>query len=282
MPTTFPKRIPLGGMVRSGRTGKLRIWPLVIFALFLAFYYVSNQKEVPLTGRSQLVDMTRKQETALGVQSFKQILSQSEVIHSGDAVSMVNRVAQRLIPVVTEAKLDWEFRVIESEQANAFALPGGKVAVYTGLLPVVANDDGLAVVLGHEMAHAVARHGAERLAQQKLMQYGQMAVAVSVGEMERGTQQMVLGALGVGGKFGVLLPFSRKHESEADYMGLIFLARACFNPEEAPKVWQRMSEQAGRTPLEILSTHPSPSTRIEQFQEWMPEAKEIYRTSCLN
>lgn len=280
IPARFPKRIPLGGMVRNQRTGKFRIWPLVVFALFFTFYYLSNQKEVPLTGRTQLVDITREQEAALGLQSFQQVLSQASLVNGGSGFELVQSVAARLVPAVTEANFDWDFRLVESDQANAFALPGGKVVVYTGILPIVSNESGLAVVLGHEMAHAVARHGAERLSQQKLAQWGSMAVSMSVGEMEPSTQRLVLGAFGVGTRFGVLLPFSREHESEADFMGLIFLARACFDPEEAPKVWERMSKKAGSTPLEFLSTHPSPSTRIQQFQEWMPQAKQIYRESC--
>ncbi len=282
----FPVRQAMQPLYRNRRTGKLRLWPLLLFGAFFAYYYFSHQEVVPITGRSQLVDITKEQEVALGLQSFKQVLSQADVLTSGPEVDLVNSVARRLIPVVKEADFDWDFRVIRSDQANAFALPGGKVAVYTGILPIVQNEDGLAAVLGHEIAHAVARHGAERMTQQKLTQWGTMAVSMSVGEMEPGTQRMVLGALGIGSQFGVLLPFSRKHESEADQMGLIYMSRACFNPKEAPKLWARMgahAEQAsggGGRPPEFASTHPAAETRIAQFQEWMPEALAIRAEKC--
>lgn len=268
-------------LYRNGRSGKFRVWPLVLFACFFAFYYLSNQETVPITGRSQLVDMSREQEVALGLQSFREVLSKSRIVSKGPEVEFVRSVASKLIPVVQEVKFDWDFRVIESFQANAFALPGGKVAVYTGILPIVKNEDGLATVLGHEIAHAVARHGAERMAQQKLGQWASLAVSMSVGEMEPGTRRLVHAAFGLGSQFGVMLPFSRKHESEADKMGLIYLARACFDPREAPKVWERMAgHSSGAQPMEFMSTHPSPSTRIAQFKAWMPEALEIRKQHC--
>jgi predicted Zn-dependent protease len=176
---------------------------------------------------------------------------------------------------------EWEFNVIDSPQANAFALPGGKTAVYTGLLPIAENHNGLAIVMGHEIAHAIARHGAERMAHQKLVQIGTLAASVAVGDMDVDTQRMVMGALGVGTQYGVLLPFSRDHESEADYMGLLFVARACFDPTEAPKLWQRMGEMSqGRQPAEFMSTHPNHATRIKQFQEWMPDALALRQQYC--
>ncbi|MCB0320266.1 MAG: M48 family metallopeptidase [Bdellovibrionales bacterium] len=281
VPVRFPRGNPIRPMYRSGRTGKFRIWPLLLFALFFVVYYSSHQETVPITGRSQLVDMSRQQELALGIQSFQQVLAQSDIVSVGPEVDFVRKVANLLTPVIQEADFDWDFRVIRSEQANAFALPGGKVAVYTGILPIVENEDGLAAVLGHEIAHAVARHGAERLTQQKLVQWASFAVSASVSDMDYRTQQLVLGALGAGSQFGVLLPFSRRHESEADHMGLIYMARACFDPHEAPRLWERMNAHAGSgQPLEFVSTHPSATTRIAQFQEWMPEAEKIRDEFC--
>ncbi len=263
------------------RGGALRLLPIVLFGLYLAYYYFSNQEEVPLTGRSQLVDISREQEKALGLQSYQQILSESQVLRSGQAVDLVREIGHRLAKVVdNDPGFEWEFNVIDSEQANAFALPGGKVAVYTGILPVVENVDGLSAVMGHEIAHAVARHGAERMAHQKLVQYGSMAASMALGSMDVGTQRMIMGAMGIGAQYGVLLPFSRKHESEADYMGLIYLARACFDPTEAPKIWQRMAEQSKGQPQEFTSTHPSHETRITKLNEWMPEALAIKKQHC--
>ncbi|MBT8113214.1 MAG: M48 family metallopeptidase [Gammaproteobacteria bacterium] len=263
------------------RGGALRLLPIVLFGLYLAYYYFSNQEEVAMTGRSQLIDISHEQEMALGLQSYQQILSQQNVLRSGQVVDLVREIGYRLAKVIDDDPgFEWEFNVIDDGQANAFALPGGKVAVYTGILPIVENVNGLSAVMGHEIAHAIARHGAERMAHQKLVQYGSMAAGMALGSMDIGTQRMVMGALGMGAQYGVLLPFSRKHESEADYMGLIYLARACFDPLEAPKIWERMSEHSKGQPSEFMSTHPSHETRIRLLNEWMPKALEIREKFC--
>jgi predicted Zn-dependent protease len=269
------------GRQGNRRGGAIRLLPIVLFGLYLAYYYFSNQHEVPITGRSQLVDISREQEKALGLQSYQQILSDSKVLRSGQSVDLVREIGNRLSKVLDEDPgFDWEFNVIDSDQANAFALPGGKVAVYTGILPIVQNVDGLSAVMGHEIAHAIARHGAERMAHQKLVQYGSMAAGMALGSMDVSTQRMIMGALGMGAQYGVLLPFSRNHESEADYMGLIYTARACFDPREAPKIWERMAEHSQAQPSEFMSTHPSHETRIRQLNEWMPEALEVRAKFC--
>ncbi len=272
----------LGGRGGRRRGGRVRWLPILLFAIYGAYYYLSNQQEVPLTGRSQLVDMSREQEMALGLQSYRQILGRERILQGGETVSAVNEIGRRIATAAKEHDpgFEWEFNVVESQQANAFALPGGKVAVYTGIVPVAENVDGLAVVMGHEIAHAIARHGAERMAHQKLVQMGTMAAGMAFSDMDMGTQQMVMGALGVGAQYGVLLPFSRDHESEADYMGLIYVARACFDPTEAPKLWERMGRSSKGAPSEFMSTHPSHETRIRQFEQWMPEALKIRRESC--
>lgn len=271
--------MPVNRFLRS-RSGRLRLWPLLIFGGFFAVYYFTHQENVPVTGRSQLVDISPEQEAALGLQSYREILSQAEVVQGGEAVETVRMIGRRLAAVAEDPGFEWEFNVIDSEQVNAFALPGGKVAVYTGLLPVAGNDDALAAVMGHEIAHAIARHGAERMAHQKLAQYGSLAVGVALGDMDIQTQRMVMGALGVGTQYGVLMPFSRKHESEADYIGLLYVARACFDPGEAPALWKRMAEGAGAAPAEFLSTHPNPATRVDNFEQWMPEALRVREEHC--
>ncbi|MEZ5366893.1 MAG: M48 family metallopeptidase [Bryobacterales bacterium] len=233
-----------------------------------------------MTGRKQLVDMSREQEAALGYQSYQQILMQEDVIPSGEIVDTVRAIGRRLAAVAEDPGFEWEFNVIRSDQANAFCLPGGKVAVYTGIIPIAENQDGLAVVMGHEIAHAIARHGAERMAHQRLVQLGSLAAGLALSDMDASTQNMVMGALGVGAQYGVLLPFSREHESEADQMGLVYVARSCFDPTEAPKLWERMASSNGPGPAEFMSTHPSNETRIRQFEEWMPQALEIYRENC--
>ncbi len=277
---------PLGSRLGGGggqrRGGRIRWLPIVLFAVYGLYYYTSNQQVVPITGRTQLVDISREQEMALGLQSYRQILSRERIVRSGEVVEAVAEIGRRLAVAAAEDDpgFEWEFNVVDSPQANAFALPGGKVAVYTGLVPVAENVNGLAVVMGHEIAHAIARHGAERMAHQKLVQMGTMAAGMAFSDMDMGSQQMVMGALGVGAQYGVLLPFSRDHESEADYMGLIYLARACFDPTEAPRLWQRMGQASKGAPAEFMSTHPSHETRIRQFEQWMPKALEVRQQSC--
>jgi predicted Zn-dependent protease len=259
----------------------VKLLPLILFGLYGIFYFFSNRETVPLTGRKQLVDISREQESSLGLQSYRQILRQERVISTGQNAQTVKDIGRRLSAVSEDPGFEWDYNLIDSPQVNAFCLPGGKVAVYTGILPVAKNANGLAVVMGHEIAHAIARHGAERMAHQKLVQIGTLAAGVAVSDMEPGQQRAVMGALGVGAQFGVLLPFSREHESEADYMGLIYVARACFDPTEAPKLWERMGQASGgRGPAQFTSTHPSHETRIRQFQEWMPEALKIRREKC--
>ena len=261
--------------------GGIKILPLLLFGAYMLYYYFSNQETVPLTGRKQLVDISREQEAALGYQSYRQILRQEAIVPSGAQVDLVKSIGGRLAKVAEDPGFEWEFNLINSEQVNAFCLPGGKVAVYTGILPVAKNADGLAAVMGHEIAHAIARHGAERMAHQKLVQIGTLAAGVAVSDMSPEAQRGVMGALGVGAQFGVLLPFSRDHESEADYMGLIYAARACFDPREAPRLWERMGQAGGgRAPAEFMSTHPSHETRIRQLNEWMPKALEERSRVC--
>lgn len=274
--------------LRMGTGGGLRWWPILLFLLYLGYYWVSNQHEVPISGRTQLVDLSREQEAALGLQSYRQILSQERVLQSGPEVQAVREIGRRLVaaareiaPEVPWQHFEWEFNLVESAQANAFALPGGKVAIYTGILPITANADGLAAVMGHEIAHAIARHGAERMATQRLVQMGSMAAGMSISDMDPSTQRTVMAAIGAGAQYGVLLPFSRDHESEADEVGLMLAAAACYDPREAIGLWERMGQaSAGQAPLEFMSTHPSGSTRIAHLERLMPQALEIRAAFC--
>lgn len=271
----------MGPLGNGSRGSGVKLLPILLFALYGIYYYFSNREVVPLTGRKQLVDISRDQESALGLQSYRQILRQENVVTEGKNAQLIKEIGRRISAVSEDPGFKWDYNLIDSPQVNAFCLPGGKVAVYTGILPVAKNADGLAVIMGHEIAHAIARHGAERMAHQKLVQIGTMAAGVAISDMEPGQQRAVMGALGVGAQFGVLLPFSREHESEADYMGLIYVARACFDPTEAPKLWERMGQASGgRGPSQFMSTHPSHETRIRQFQKWMPEALKIKQEKC--
>src|SRR5205085_8681778 len=256
--------------------------PLLLAGLFFAYQYFSSEKFVnPETGRASHVGMSTREEALLGLQGYQQVLAQSERIDSGPEFEMVRRVASRLARATGKAAadFDWQVSLIRSPQVNAFCLPGGKIVVYTGILPVAGNEAALATVLGHEMAHATSRHGAQRVFEQNLTQTAMTGVAISMSDMDYDKQRAVMGALGAGAQYGVLMPFSRKHESEADIIGLHYMARAGYDPRESIQFWQRM-ENAGRAqPPEFLSTHPSHGTRIQQLEAEMPKALEEYNNS---
>ena len=233
----------------------------------------------PETGRKSHVGMSASQEASLGLQSYQQVLAQAQAINTGPNFEMVKRVASRLAAATGKAAqdFDWQVSLIRDDKVNAFCLPGGKIVVYTGIIPVAGNEAALATVLGHEMAHATSRHGAQRVLQQNLAQTAMTGVAASISDMDYDQQRVVMGALGAGARFGVLMPFSRKHESEADEVGLLYMARAGYDPEESIRFWGRMEEAGGSQPPEFLSTHPSHGTRIAQLRTWMPKALEEYR-----
>lgn len=272
-----------------------RILILLAFLGYGAYYWFSNRTLDPVTGEKVLIDrsLSVEDEKALGLQAYEEILSQERPVDPGLPIAReVRDIAARLIAKVPEVEaalaaengqqptgfsstFEWDVQVIQSDQANAFCLPGGKMAVYTGLVPVAQNVDAMAVVMGHEIAHALLRHGAQRMAQQKLSQVGQMAGAMS--GMDPQQQQMVMAALG----YGYLLPYARKHETEADHVGLMLAAAACYDPRESVPLWQRMSaEDGGQSQPEFASTHPNPGTRIQNLQSLMPKAMEYRDRFC--
>jgi predicted Zn-dependent protease len=256
--------------------------PLLLVGLFLAYQYFSSEKFVnPETGRKSHVAMSTQQEALLGLQSYQQVLTQSETVDSGPELDMVKRVASRLATATGKggADFDWQVSLIRSPEVNAFCLPGGKIVVYTGILPVAQNEAALATVLGHEMAHATSRHGSQRVLEQNLAQTALTGVAMSLSDMDYDKQRAVMGALGAGAQFGVLMPFSRKHESEADAIGLLYMARAGYDPQESIRFWQRMESTGTSQPPEFLSSHPSHGTRIQQLEAEMPKALEEYNRS---
>jgi len=280
---------------RRGLFGNIRWWVLLAFAGYAAYYWFSNRAVDPYTGQSVLIDHTldASQEKALGLQAYQEILSQERPLDPNAEMSRdVRDIAQRLIakvdavetalaeehnqqPTHFSRSFDWEVNVIQSEEANAFCLPGGKMAVYTGLVPVARTRDAMAVVMGHEIAHALLRHGAQRMAQQKLTQIGQMAGAAS--GMDPQQQQMVMAAMG----YGYLLPYARGHETQADEVGLMLAAAACFDPREAIPLWERMGQASGGgSQPEFSSTHPNPGTRIQNLQALMPKALEYQKKFC--
>jgi predicted Zn-dependent protease len=270
----------------SSRRKHFVIWPLLIAVIVGVYQYCGSQKYVnPETGRAARVALSEGQESALGLQSYQEVLSQSQVETEGPEVDLVKRVMKRLIAATGEAgkSLDWQVSVVRDKQANAFCLPGGKMVVYTGILPIAQTEAGLATVLGHEMGHATSRHGSQRLLESKLantLLTGAQA-SLAFGDMDAQHKMAVMAALGAGAKFGVLLPFGRNHESEADEVGLYYMARAGYDPHEALAFWERMEQAAssGSQPPEFLSTHPSHGTRIEGLKAHMQRAEEEYAKS---
>lgn len=315
-------RGPMGGRRRGGGMLGGRFMIIIVGLIGLFVYWQMNQKEVPFSGRKQLNTISVEQEVKLGEQSYLQILQneqrQGNTVLCADQRSCtggseqltqkVREIGGRLQRAAVELEqeliqqgydftpvaedFDWTYYVVDSEQPNAFCLPGGYVAVYTGILDITGDGDGrvtlndvadpdkLAVVMGHEIGHALAHHGAERMSQQKVMQMGQMAVGVGLGDMSAGAQQAVMKAFGMAAQ-GTVLKFSRQHETEADKIGLDLLVRACYDPREAPELWDRMGKiGGGQRPPEWMSTHPASETRAENFRQWMPDAIAEYERRC--
>jgi predicted Zn-dependent protease len=259
-------------------------WILLIIVALQTSGCVTN----PYTKRWQFLMIPQSYEANLGAQAYQDVLSDPKVKMSQNPaeVTPVQRVAARIIEAAKKSKyaesakeFKWEVSVIKDDGTkNAFALPGGKIAVYTGIFPVAENESGLAAIIGHEVVHALARHGSERMSQGVLAQIG--LVGASIAMQTQGfnpvTSQAAMSALGVGTQVGVLLPFSRAHESEADYIGLLLAGDAGYDPQEAVRVWQRMQQSSGKQPQEFLSTHPGHETRIKRLTEHMPEALALY------
>lgn len=267
----------------------VRLIPVIIGLVAIAFYYFSHRQEGPF-GRGQVVGINPEQEKALGAQSFNEVLRQADVIPRGPIVDSVQGIARRLIEAAQNPEVlkythlkprdfQWEVRVVRSRDINAFCLPGGKIVVYTGILPVAETEGKLAAVMGHEIAHALASHGAERMAQTQMVQMGQGAVAGAMADDPARAKQ-IMGVLGAGAKFGLILPFSRAHESEADRIGLILMAAAGYDPKLAVAFWQNMAKATkgmGGKPPEFMSTHPADETRIRDLENLQEEAQQFYR-----
>ena len=236
---------------------------------------------VPVTGRSQFNIMSTGQEEQLGLTSFNQLKKDTPISHDPAANALVQKVGHRIAAVADRDMpgAQWEFVVFESKEANAFCLPGGKVGVYTGILPITKDEAGLATVISHEVAHAVARHGGERMSEALVLQTGGQILGTTLAQSDPRMQAAVLAAYGVTSQVGVALPHSRAQESEADHIGLIYMARAGYDPRAAVAFWQRFADYnkqtGGSTPV-FLRTHPTDATRIQQLQVWMPEALAQY------
>ena len=277
---------------RDGESGQklMRILvALVIGVVAMGAFAVKGCQRGPF-GRTQVVALSPDQEKALGAQAFREVLSEGQALPAGSAVVQdVRDVTSRLVRATTNPKFqqmtripnrnyDWDVEVLRGKEVNAFCLPGGKMVVYTAILPVCETDAGLATVMGHEISHALAQHGAERMAQNKMAQIGIATASGAAGDARDRARMMVI--LNAGAKFGIL-SYSRKHESEADHVGLLLMAAAGYDPRESVKFWGRMAAttKGGGRPPEFLSTHPSHETRIRDLTKWIPEAMPLYEAS---
>ena len=246
--------------------------------IILSGLVISACITTPVSNRSALILIPKSQEISLGIQSYNEILKREKESENTQLNQIIRRVGQRIASVSDMPKLEWEIKLIESDQKNAFALPGGKIAIYTGILSVAKNEAGLATVMSHEIAHVIARHGAQRMTQQMLLQGAMIGAGLS---MKNSTQKnIVLSALGVGVLYGFTLPFSRLHESEADQIGLIYMAKAGYDPNEAINFWQRFGQvKGGKGPPEWASTHPADTTRIQGLRRYLSRAKYDYQNA---
>ena len=261
----------------------------VIVLMLAASLLVVSCSTVPVSGRSQLSLVSSSEMMAMSYQQYAEFIKTNKLSTNKKEVDLVRGVGTRIQKAVeqymTQNNLadalkgyQWEFNVVESQEVNAWCMPGGKVVVYTGILPVTRDETGLAVVMGHEIAHAIAEHGRERMSQQMLAQAGAAALDVALAKNSSQTRDLWMSAYGIGAQYGALLPFSREHESEADHLGLVFMAMAGYDPTAAVAFWERMAAASGgEKPPEFMSTHPSDETRIQQIRANLPEAMTYYR-----
>jgi len=241
------------------------------------FAIITSCVTTPISNKSALIMIPLRQEISLGKQAYNQILKKENDSEDKDSFALVEQVGLRIANVSNMPNLDWEFHLIESKQQNAFALPGGKVAVYTGLLPIAMNEAGLATVMSHEIAHVIARHGAQRMTRQLILTAGLMATSISLNNSKQ--KKIIMAALGVGIVYGLTLPFSRTNEAEADQIGLTYMARAGYDPNEAVRFWKRFADvKEGKEVPEFLSTHPADESRIALLNRYLTRAKIDYNT----
>lgn len=262
----------------------VKYFPILFIAMSLLF---SNCGSVPVTGRKQLNLVSNQEVLSLSLQQYQQFIKSAPISTDKKNTALVQKVGRNIANAVETylknngyadelASYAWEFNLVKSADVNAFCMPGGKIVVYEGILPYTQDETGLAVVLGHEVAHAVAKHANERMSQQMMTEYGTAAIGTALGGTSTGVQQAAAAAIGLGSQYGILLPYSRKQELEADKLGLIFMAMAGYNPSQAAAFWTRMSQQGSSTP-EFMSTHPSDNTRIQQIEKDLPEAMKYYK-----
>lgn len=259
-------------------------------AILISLVLLLSCATVPLLDRRQVLLVPQSQMLSMSQANYRGFIDTVDISYNQIKVDEVRNVGRNISDAVEDyfreeglevriSQFEWEFNLIDDPTVNAWCMPGGKIVFYEGILPLCENDDGIAVVMGHEIGHAVARHGNERMSQQLMVMAGGIALAEFMNEKPEQTQQIFMSAYAIGSQLGVLLPFSRKHEYEADKLGLIFMAKAGYDPEEAIGFWERMMNNGGPKPPDFLSTHPADQKRIDHMKELLPEAKKYYESS---
>lgn len=267
---------------------------IFLYSISILFLILSSCSSVPLTGRKQVLLVSDQEVLTLSLQEYGEFMKTAPKSTDKANTALVNKVGRNIANAVESylkangmesmlSEYAWEFNLVKSPEVNAFCMPGEKIVVYEGILPITKDETGLAVVLGHEVAHAVAKHANERMSQQMLQQYGGAALGVALSGTSGTVQNVANSVYGLGAQYGVMLPYSRKQELEADKLGLIFMAMAGYNPQEAEGFWTRMSNKSGGASVaEFQSTHPSDETRIKKIRESLPEAMKYYKGSAGN
>jgi len=249
-----------------------------LVSILLSLIILSSCATAPITGRSQLILLSEQEEIALGLQAYQEVLSSATVSKDAATNEMVKRVGIRIAAAANKPGYNWEFTVIAADDtANAFALPGGKIAVYTGILPYTKDEAGLAFVLAHEVGHVLARHGGERMSEKLLIQLGQQGLNIAIAKKSPAAVEAINMGYGIASNVGIVLPFSRMQEYEADNIGIILMAKAGYDPRKAPEFFDRMKQgSSGGSTLEFLSTHPADENRLRRLKSLIPEALQYY------
>jgi len=246
----------------------------------LIFMMSVSCSTTPVSGNKAFLLTSAETENQQGDDAYKEILSNEKVVTGTAQAKMVEEIGKRIAAVANQPDFKWEFKTLQSDEPNAFCLPGGKVAVYTGILKYAANEAGLATIMGHEIGHAIARHGGQRMSQQMATNAALAGFAViGLSKMDGAKKTIAMAALGAGATYGIILPFSRKHETEADEIGLVLMAKAGYNPAEAVNFWDRFSKAGGKSPPEFLSTHPNSENRREHLRALQSKVQADYEAS---
>jgi len=272
----------MGLIKRKGRLNFLSKLQLLLLAAVISGAALIACYKAPVTGRSQFILLSQSEENQMGLAAFQEVKKEEKISTNPTYNNAVTRVGERIAAVSDTPAYNWEFVVFDDDETiNAFALPGGKVGVYTGILEVAQTDAGLATVMAHEVGHVAARHGGERVSADVLAQIGAMGLSAALGGSDPYLSSAIMQAYGIGVNVGGMLPFSRSQESEADHIGLIYMAEAGYDPREAVAFWERMDAavKGKPQPPEFLSTHPGYGTRINNLKNWLPQAIPIYESS---